>query len=130
MPNREKINSRVSKLLLATVAGATTAQTSAGLDSLGFDAASFNIHAGATAPAPTSIVMEESDDGVTYTAVSADEQGGRDAIADWAPSKTLRLAYVGGKRHSRVVVTPNGATDLTITGELEKPSHMKTDNPA
>jgi hypothetical protein len=129
MPHREQINSVVSTLLIAT-ATVTTAQTTPGLDCLGFDAAAFNIHAGATAPAPTSIVMEESDDDSTYTAVAAAEQQGRDAIAAWAVSTTLRLAYTGIKRYARLVITPSASTILTVTASKGYPSGKPTLNPA
>ena len=126
--NREIIHSHIVKLLLATAANATTAQTSASLDTRGFDAASFNLHFGTDAPAPTSIVIEESDDNSAWNTATA-------TIVDYDTTaslvdKTVRVAYVGPKRYTRVVVTPNGATDLTITGVLGKPDARATANPA
>jgi hypothetical protein len=121
----------VTALSAANLAGGDAAAlTTASLDCLGFDAATFNVHAGAVAPAPTSVVMQESADDSAWTTVAADEQVGEEALADWAVSKTLRLAYVGGKRYARLVITPNGSTDLTVTATLAKPSAMKTANPA
>jgi hypothetical protein len=127
MPNREEIHSCVEKLLLAT-ATVTTAQTSATLDTLGFDSAHFNIHYGATAPAPTSIVVNESDDDSIWTAAPATsviDDGGAHAV-----STTRRIAYVGNKRYSQVVVTPNGSTILTISGHVGYAAKKPTANPA
>jgi hypothetical protein len=121
----------VTALGAANLAGGdASALTTASIDTLGFDAAAFNVHAGAVAPVPTSIVMQESDDNSAFTAVSADEQVGEEAVAGWAVSKTLRLAYVGGKRYARLVITPSAATDVTVTATLAKPSAMPTLNPA
>jgi hypothetical protein len=110
--------------------GDAAAITTAGVDCLGFDSLAFNIHAGAVAPAPTSIVMEESDDNSAFTPVATAEQQGRAAIADWAVSTTLRLAYTGIKRYARLVITPNGATDLTVTIAKGYPAGRPTLNPA
>jgi hypothetical protein len=74
--------------------------------------------------------MEESDDNSTFTTVAAAEQVGRDKIASWAVSTTLRLAYIGSKRYVRVVVTPSASTILTITGALERPAQAACANPA
>jgi hypothetical protein len=121
----------VTALGAANLAGGdASALTTATLDCLGFDAAAFNVHAGAVAPVPTSIVMQESDDNSAFTTVSADEQVGEEALADWAVNTTLRLAYVGLKRYARLVITPSAATDVTVTATLAKPSAMPTLNPA
>lgn len=110
--------------------GDSAAVTTPSIDTRGYDAAAFNIHAGAVAPAPTSIVMEESDDDSAWTTVASAEQQGRDAIASWAINTTLRLAYTGNKRYARLVITPNGATDFTVTAALGYPSGKPTLNPA
>jgi hypothetical protein len=114
----------------ALAGGDASALTTPSVDCLGFDAVAFNVHAGATAPAPTSIVMEESDDDSAFTTVATAEQQGRAAIADWAVNKTLRLAYTGGKRYVRIVITPSAATDVTVTASKGYPSGKPTLNPA
>lgn len=128
MPNRELINCLVAKLLLATQAGATLAQTSASLDTQGFDSAAFDVHYGATAPAPTSVEVQESDDNVSFAAAPATAvvlPTGTHAV-----SKTARYAYIGAKRYCRIVVTPSAATDVTITGTLGYAAQKPTANPA
>jgi len=127
MPNREIVNITLAKLLLATQAGATTAQTSASLDTQGFDAASFHVHYGATAPAPTSVSVEESDDNSTFAAAAAANvilPTGTHAV-----SKTARYGYIGAKRYCRIVVTPSAATDLTISGTMSYAAQKPVDNP-
>lgn len=127
MPNRESVNCTLAMLLLATATGATTAQTSASLDTQGFDAASLHVHYGATAPAPTSVSVEESDDNSTWAAAPAAAvvlPTGTHAV-----SKTARYGYIGGKRYCRIVVTPSAATDLTITGTMTYAAQKPVANP-
>lgn len=127
MPNREDIHIRVSKLLTPT-ATSTGTVTSASLDTLGFDSASFNLHYGATAPAPTSITVEESDDNSAWASAPASavvDDGGAHAV-----STTRRIAYVGNKRYCRVVVVQSASTILTIAGSLGYPVSVPTANPA
>lgn len=127
MPNRESVNCTLAKLLLATQAGATLAQTSASLDTQGFDAASLNVHYGATAPAPTSVSVEESDDNSIWAAAPADAvvlPTGSHAV-----SKTARYGYIGAKRYCRIVVTPSAATDATITGTMSYAAQKPVTNP-
>lgn len=127
MPNREEIHICVEKLLTAT-ATSTGTVTSASLDCQGFDSAHFNLHYGATAPEPTSITIEESDDDSTFTAAPAtsvvDDAGAH------AVSTTRRLAYVGNKRYARVVVVQSASTILTISGHLGYAANKPTSNPA
>jgi hypothetical protein len=126
MPNREQIHVTVSKLLTAT-ATSTGTVTSASVDTLGFDSCAFNLHYGATAPAPTSETIEESPDNSTWGAAAA-----ADVVTDagtHAVSTTRRLAYIGGKRYARVVVVQSASTILTITAALGYPDKAPTANP-
>jgi hypothetical protein len=127
MPNREEIHNCVEKLLTAT-ATSTGTVTSASLDTLGFDSAHFNLAYGATAPAPTSETIEESDDDSAWAAAPSTS-----VVADagaHAVSKTRRLAYVGKKRYCRVVVVQSASTILTITGHMGYAAQKPTANPA
>lgn len=127
MPNREEIHNCVEKLLTAT-ATSTGTVTSASLDTRDFDSAHFNLAYGATAPAPTSITVEESDDDSAFAAApstSVIDDGGTHAV-----STTRRIAYVGNKRYARVVVVQSASTILTITGHLGYPRVKPTVNPA
>jgi hypothetical protein len=128
MPTREFVHSVAAKQLLAD-ATVTTPQTTATLDTQNYDSATFLIRAGATAPAPTSIVMNESDDDSTYTPVAAAEIIGTADVANWAVSKTLRLGYVGTKRYVQLVITPNGSTIVGVTGLLGLPDQFTPPNP-
>lgn len=127
MPNREDIHINVAKLLTPT-ATSTGTVTSASLDTLGFDSASFSLHYGATAPAPTSITVEESDDNSTWASAPASavvDDGGTHAV-----STSRRIAYVGNKRYCRVVVVQSASTILTITGRLGYPASKPVTNPS
>ena len=129
MPTRELVHSLACKDLLAD-ASVSIATTTTYLDTQNYDAATFLITAGATAPAPTSIVMEESDaSGSGYTTVAAAEVIGAADIASWAVSKTFRLGYVGTKRYARLVITPNGATTVGVKGLLGLPDQFTPPNP-
>lgn len=112
----------------ALAGGDASAITSASLDLQGFDSGHFNVHFGATAPAPTSVVVKESDDNSAFTDAAA-----ADVIVPTgahAVNTTGRWAYVGAKRYARIVVTPNGATDVTITGHKGYADQKPTANPA
>lgn len=126
MPNREMIHNVVSKLLTAT-ATSTGTVTSASLDTKGFDSCSFNLHYGATAPAPTSYAVEESDDDSAWAAAPATSV--IDDAGTHAVSTTRRVAYVGNKRYARIVVVQSASTILTITGSLGYAANKPTTNP-
>lgn len=126
MPNREEIHNCVEKILTAT-ATSTGTITSASMDCQGFDSCHFNLHFGATAPAPTSETVEESDDDSTFTtapATSVVDDGGAHAV-----STTRRIAYVGNKRYARIVVVQSASTILTITGHKGYAAQKPTANP-
>jgi hypothetical protein len=127
MPNREEIHNCVEKLLTPT-ATSTGTVTSTSLNTLGFDSAHFNLHFGATAPAPTSVTIEESDDNSSFTAAPAASVV--DDAGTHAVSTTRRLAYVGNKQYARVVVVQSASTILTISGHLGYASQKPTSNPA
>ena len=127
MPNREEIHNCVEKLLTPT-ATSTGTVTSASLNTLGFDSAHFNLAFGATAPVPTSITIEESDDDSSFTPAPATSvvDDGSAVVA----SKTRRLAYVGNKQYCHVVVVQSASTILTITGHMGYAAEKPTANPA
>ena len=127
MPNREEIHNCVEKLLTAT-ATSTGTVTSTSIDTLGFDSCHFNLHYGATAPAPTSETVEESDNNSDFT--EAPSTSVVDDAGTHAVSKTRRIAYVGNKRYARVVVVQSASTILTITGHLGYADQKPTANPA
>jgi hypothetical protein len=127
MPNRSEHRNCIEKLLTPT-ATSTGTVTSASLDTKGFDSAHFNLAYGATAPTPTSVTVEESDDDSTFAAAPATSVV--DDSGTHAVSKTSRIAYVGNKRYARVVVVQSASTILTITGHMGYAEQKPTANPA
>lgn len=126
MPNREEINICAETLLLPT-ATVSTAQTSAALDTLGFGSAHFTLAAGATLAAGLTYKVTESDDDSTYT--DADASAVIDTGAALTVSSAKRIAYVGGKRYAKLVVTPGGSSILTIMGHRGYAAQKPVANP-
>ena len=46
-----------------------------------------------------------------------------------AADTTIRVAYVGKKRFCKIVVTPGGASDVTISGHTGYAAHKPVANP-
>ena len=102
--------------------------TSAACDGQGYDAVTLNLHIGA--------VLEA---GLTYKVTECDTIGGSytdapaTAVVDDAPTPaintTLRVAYVGSKQFTKLVVTPTGETSITITASLSRADHQPAPNP-
>lgn len=113
MPNREEINRCAETCVLETQADATTAQTSSAVDLQGFDSCHFSIAIGATIGTAVAYKITECDTvGGSYTDAPAASMVGAGLTAE--ASKTIRVAYVGNKQFVKCVVTPTGATDITI----------------
>ena len=130
MPNREIIHRTISQQVLAAQTGATTAKTTSWVDTLDFDACSFNLALGATLAAGLTYAIHESDDGSTDLGAAP-----ATSVVDDAPtpvaSKTIRVAYVGAHRYCNLVITPGGATDIAgVTAVLDYAAHKPTPNPA
>lgn len=129
MPNREQIHKTVATQVAGAPAATTGTVTSTGVDCDGFDSCQFHLNYGATAPAPTSYAIEESDSfGSGYAAAAAADvvdDGGAHAV-----STTRRIAYVGKKRYCRAVVVLSGSTILSITALRGYPTHGPAINPA
>lgn len=120
----------VTALAATNLAGGdASVVTSAALDTLGFDSAHFNLAIGNTLAA-----------GLTYKITECDEESGSytdapsTSVVDDAPTpaenKTIRVAYVGAKRYCKLVVTPGGSTDMTISGHTGYASQKPVINPA
>ena len=128
MPNRELVHQIETQLLLALQAGATTAKTSAWFDTKDFDAATLNIHIGATIGSAVAYSVHESDDGSTDLGAAP-----ATSVIDDAPtpaaSTTIRVGYVGNHRYCNITVTPTGATDITVTGNRFYAAKKPTNNP-
>jgi hypothetical protein len=112
----------------ALAGGGASALTSSACDGQGYDAVTFNLHIGAVMAA-----------GLTYKITECDTVGGSytdapaTAVVDdalpAAINTTLRVAYVGSKQFTKLVVTPTGLTDLTITVSLSRSDHQPAPNP-
>jgi hypothetical protein len=109
--------------------GDATVVTSAALDTLEHDSASFNLHIGATLAAGMTFKVTECDTvGGVYTDAPATSVVGAAGVP--AANTTLRVAYIGNKQFCKLVVTPGGASDLSISGSLGYPKVAPTTNPA
>lgn len=108
--------------------GGVNVITSAAADLVGFDAATFNLHIGALFSAGLTYKLIECDTlAGTYTDVVAAEF--IDDHSTLAANTTLRVGYVGSKEFVKLVVTPTGDTDLTITVSLGRASYQPPANP-
>jgi hypothetical protein len=91
-----------------------TAYVSEILDRQGFEAVEFLILIGANTDtnATFTVLYEHGDDGVNFAAADeADLLGTEDVAgftADVDDNKVRKIGYVGGKRYSRVTITPAG----------------------
>lgn len=128
MPNREEIHHSAETQVAGLPAATTGTVTSTGVDTQGFDSCHFNINFGATAPAPTSITIEESDSfGSGYAAAPAAsviDDGSTHAV-----STTRRIAYVGSKRYARCVVVLSASTIMSITCHRGYAANKPVQNP-
>jgi hypothetical protein len=130
MPNREELHISAETHVLDAVAAATAAQTSASIDTAGFDSAHFNVAFGAIAPALTGLKITESDDNTTFTDAPASAMVNDYDTSALLPNKTVRIAYIGNKRYAECVVTPSAATDiLGITAHRGLASQKPVNNP-
>ncbi len=120
MPNREEIHNCAETLLVATTTAAdATPVKSTALDTQEFDSAHFTLAIGATlgvAPGAMTYKVQESDtdvDGDYTDAAAASVIDDGNALA---ANKAKRIAYVGHKRYSRLVVTPKANDIFTVMG--------------
>lgn len=125
---------------LSPVAAGTdnTAYVSQVCDRKGFEAVEFLILIGANtdADATFTALFEDSDDNVTYAAVTDANLLGTEALASFAfgdDNEVRKIGYTGGKRYQRVTITPalNAAGDIFIAGiwVLGHPHAAPTINP-
>ena len=133
MPNREEIHNCVEQLLVATTTAAdATPVASAAIDTLGFDSAHFTLAIGATlgsgAGAMTYKVTECDTVGGTYT--DAPSTSVVDDGAALAANTAKRIAYVGAKQFTKLLVTPKANDVYTVLGHKGYASQKPTANPA
>ena len=115
-----------------------TAQVSAILDRLGYDSVTLLLLTGTLtdADATWSVLLEESDDGTTFTAVADDDLIGTEALAGFtfaADDACRKLGYRGTKRYLRATVDDVTANtgNLFLAGAwiCGHPDRQATPNP-
>lgn len=116
---RDQMNHLAFRPLFAPKAAVTdnTAQVSAIVDRLGFDALTLVVQTGdlADTDATFAVLVEDGDDAAMSDAapVADDHLIGTEADAGFTfadDGETRKVGYVGGKRYVRVTVTPAGNT--------------------
>lgn len=96
-----------------------------------FDGLEYLIAIGAIADtdATFTVLLEDSDDNVTYTAVSDTFLLGTEAAASFAKAnenKAKRLGYIGSKRYTRLTITPAANSSAAVFGVLAAPCYAKS----
>jgi hypothetical protein len=125
---------------ISPVAAATdnTAIVSEKLDLLGYESAMLALMIGANtdADATFAVLIEDSPDNTTFTAVSDDYLIGTEALAGFTfadDNETRKIGYVGTHRYLRATVTPTGNNSgnifLAAVWVLGKPNRQPTANP-
>ena len=114
------------------------AQVCTVVDLVGFDALKYVITIGslADADATFTVLVEDSDDNVTYAAVADDFLLGTEAEASFtfaADNKLREIGYNGSKRYNRMTITPannTGAAIFSVIAILGYPLNAPTTNNA
>ena len=90
----------------------------------------------ADADATFTVLVEDSDDNVTYTAVADDFLLGTEAAASFTfadDNKVRSIGYNGSKRYNRITITPannTGSAVFGVTAILGYPLNASTTNNA
>lgn len=115
-----------------------TARVGTVVDLVGFDALKYSIAIGtlADADATFTVLVEDSDDNVTYTAVADDFLLGTEAEASFTfadDTEQRSIGYNGSKRYNRITITPannTGSAVFGVTAILGYPLNAPTTNNA
>lgn len=138
---RDLLNTIHPVKALAPSAGPTdnTAQVCAIIDRQGFDSLTYIIQTGslADADATFTVLLEEGDESDLSDAASVIDADlvGTEALASFTfadDGKCFKLGYVGGKRYTRLTITPAGnasAGAMSVVAILGHPSIQPTANP-
>ncbi len=100
-----------------------TAQVSQVFDRVGYSAVALLIAAGslADADATFTVLIEESDDNSTFSAVSDDDLNGTEALASFQfddDNEPRKIGYVGIKRYIRATITPANNASAALLSAL------------
>jgi len=132
-------NTLKEQQVLAPVAiSDNTARVGTVVDLVGFDALKYSIAIGtlADADATFTVLVEDSDDNVTYTAVADDFLLGTEAEASFTfadDTEQRSIGYNGSKRYNRITITPannTGSAVFGVTAILGYPLNAPTTNNA
>jgi len=115
-----------------------TARVGTVVDLVGFDALEYTINIGtlADADATFTVLVEDSNDNVTYAAVADDFLLGTEAEASFTfaqDNKERSIGYDGSKRYNRITITPannTGSAVFGVTAILGYPLNAPTTNNA
>ena len=115
-----------------------TARVGTVVDLVGFDALKYSIAIGtlADADATFTVLVEDSDDNVTYAAVADDFLLGTEAEASFTfadDTEQRSIGYNGSKRYNRITITPannTGSAVFGVTAILGYPLNAPTTNNA
>lgn len=133
------LTSHISAAVMVAAATYSATPTAIAVDLQGFDSAVLHLALGVggitfTSTNKIDFVLTHSDDGTTYTAVTADDLIGNDAptsvtdgivkslTAAHASAEVLEIGYIGGKRYLELVPTFSGthATGTPLACNLVK----------
>jgi hypothetical protein len=137
---RDLLNAINLKRVLSPASVAdNTAQVGQIIDRLGFDSVTYAILTGAIADADATftVLLEESDDSGMSGAVAVADADllGTEALAGWQfddDNECRKLGYIGGKRYTRMTITPVGNGSAAVFGAmaiLGHPVYQPTANP-
>jgi hypothetical protein len=114
------INDLVAPAISLAPAARTASANGTGVDLHGHEAAEVLIVAGVITDGSHAVTIEESDDDSTYTAVAAADRIGTlpTLTSSSGGSAVHKLAYLGGKRYLRVVITASGTTSGGVIGAI------------
>jgi hypothetical protein len=113
-----------------------TARVGTVVDLAGFDALKYSIAIGtlADADAAFTVLVEDSDDNATYTAVDDKFLLGTEAAASFTfadDNKVRSIGYNGSKRYNKITITPannTGSAVFGVTAILGYPLNAPTTN--
>lgn len=78
----------------------------------------FIMHTGARTDGTYTLLIEESDDNSTFTAVADDDLAKETQTALAAANSTLEIGYIGAKRYVKASIVPTSVTTGAIVGVL------------
>lgn len=122
MKDLHTILNKVQALAPAAITD-NTAQVCTVVDNKNYDAVEYVINIGvlADADATFTVLLEDSSDNVTYTAVADDFLLGTEALASFTfadDSQVKSLGYNGSERYTRMTITPALNTGSAVFGVI------------